>query len=347
VKVFDYKMTSAAIVPSFIRQLQLCNVKPTENVIFLTDSSSPRDFVAAGMAACQVIGCSAVEVNTGEGADARASYSDPLKAPGLIEAFKGADLVVSFVIGFFSTWERAVREAGGRVLNILDVPTTLVELQGGPELKRVARAGQAQLSKTKTIHVTSKAGTDFSYEVDHELGYLCHYGAADEPGQMDCWGQTMIACFPVEGSARGVVVAEPGDLWAQPFMRVIQDEIRLEVADGHVNSIEGGLDASLFRNWLGDCKTSESDRDPYAVSHLGWGLNPRASYHDVINYNARWDHLAALVRALPGSFLFSTGPSPRRKTSGHIDMPLMNCSVAMDNRLVIENGRLIDPDMIA
>ena len=346
-RTFEAKMSSAAIVPAFIKQLQYCKLKPSETVIFLTDDASPREVVEAGFAACASLGSVSYEVHVPNGPDVRYVGSNPLEAPGLLEAFKRADLVVSFMVGFFSGWEKAVRDAGGRILNILDVPWMLLKLQGDESLKRVALAAQRQVNATKTIRVTSRAGTDFSYEVDHAAPHLCHYGAADEPGHMDEWGQCMMSAFPTDGSARGTIVAQPGDLWALPYMRIVQSEIRIEVHEGYVRSVEGGLDAHLFRTWLDECKLSDADMDPYAVSHLGWGMNPRASYHDIVNFEHRMDHLVAAVRGLPGSYLFSTGPSYKRKTRGHIDMPLMGCTVMLDGRTIIEKGKIIDPEMKA
>ena len=342
---FDSKVSSATIVPAFIKQLRLCKLESTETVLFLTDDSSPRELVEAGLVACTSLGSACYEVRVPSGPDVRYVGANPYEAPGLREAFERVDLVVSFVVGFFSGWEHAVRESGGRILNILDVPWMLLKLQGDENFKRVALAAQRQVQATKVIRVTSAAGTDFSYEVDHSAPHLCHYGAADEPGHMDEWGQCMMGAFPVDGTANGTVVVQPGDLWALPYMRIVQSEIKLEVREGYVRSVTGGLDAHLFRAWLDECKSSESDMDPYAVSHLGWGMNPRASYHDVVNFEHKMDHLVAAVRGLPGSYLFSTGPSHKRKTKGHIDMPLLGCTVMLDGRPVIENGRIVDPEM--
>ena len=49
---FESKMSPASIVPAFIKQLQFCDLKPGETVLFLTDDSSPRETVEAGLAAC-------------------------------------------------------------------------------------------------------------------------------------------------------------------------------------------------------------------------------------------------------------------------------------------------------
>ena len=51
-----------------------------------------------------------------------------------------------------------------------------------------------------------------------------------------------------------------------------------------------------------------------------------------------------------GNFLFSTGPNTQgggnRTTRGHYDVPMRECSIKLDGKLVIENGRIIDPKMI-
>ena len=53
---------------------------------------------------------------------------------------------------------------------------------------------------------------------------------------------------------------------------------------------------------------------------------------------------------VPGNFLFSTGPNTQgggnRTTRGHYDVPMRECSIKLDGKLVIENGRIIDPKMI-
>ncbi len=344
---FDYKMESGAIVPSFIRQLELCNVKAGDTVVFLTDEASPRELVAAGLGACVAIKAVGYEIRVPHPPGAKFVGANPVDAPWLADALRNEILVVSFMLGFFSAWELAVRQAGGRILNILDIPQMLLKLQGDEDLKRVTVAAADQLNATKSVRVTSAFGTDFTYEVDHELGAVAHYGFADHPGHMDQWGQGMAACFPVEGSTRGKVVARPGDIWALPYTRILRSEIIFEIEDGHIVDIQGGDDADLARTYLAESRTSDDDRDPYAVSHLGWGLHPNATYDDVINYDGRVDHLVALIRSLPGSFLFSTGPSPRRKTRGHIDMPLMGCTVTLDNREVVKDGRITDAAMIA
>ena len=50
-----------------------------------------------------------------------------------------------------------------------------------------------------------------------------------------------------------------------------------------------------------------------------------------------------------GNFLFSTGPNSqgggKRTTKGHYDVPMRDCTVALDNDVIIERGKLTDAKM--
>ena len=94
----------------------------------------------------------------------------------------------------------------------------------------------------------------------------------------------------------------PGDI-NLTFKTYVRETVRLRIEDDHIVAIEGdGLDAELFRSYL----AAFGDRESYAVSHVGFGMN-RA---------ARWDYLELYdkaqingteARAFAGNFLFSTG----------------------------------------
>ena len=54
------------------------------------------------------------------------------------------------------------------------------------------------------------------------------------------------------------------------------------------------------------------------------------------------DMQAVEFRALPGSFLWSTGANQYagRYTLGHFDLPMRNCTIALDGRVVVKSGIL-------
>ena len=98
--------------------------------------------------------------------------------------------------------------------------------------------------------------------------------------------------------------------------------------------IQGGLDAKLMRDWLRDGKAGDGDRDPYAVSHLGWGMNPQALWYGIALNGDVPEVSRAAARTFPGNFLFSTGPNSqgggKRTTRGHYDVPMRDCTIELD-----------------
>jgi 2,5-dihydroxypyridine 5,6-dioxygenase len=134
-----------------------------------------------------------------------------------------------------------------------------------------------------------------------------------------------------------------------PFCRYVQDTMTLEIREGFITSIKGGLDAKLMNDWLRDNKSSPEDRDPYALSHLGWGMNPQALWYWLALKGDTPERVRAAARVFPGNFLFSTGPNTegggKRTTKGHYDLPMRDCSIALDGRTIIDKGVIVDPKM--
>ena len=48
------------------------------------------------------------------------------------------------------------------------------------------------------------------------------------------------------------------------------------------------------------------------------------------------------ARAFAGNFLFSTGANETagRYTEGHFDLPMRNCTIALDNEVIVKEGVL-------
>jgi 2,5-dihydroxypyridine 5,6-dioxygenase len=57
----------------------------------------------------------------------------------------------------------------------------------------------------------------------------------------------------------------------------------------------------------------------------------------------------AAAPTFPGNFLFSTGPNSqgggKRTTRGHYDVPMRDCSIELDGRIIVKDGRIVDEAM--
>ena len=334
----------------FRKQFEMSKVQKGETIAIVSDLGTRREFIESAFAAADEYGADIYEmcVNSIPGWT-KVGVPTIGQCKGTLAAVKAADLIIIFHVPLFTKWLKEVMDGGTRVLMIIDAPDDLEQLMSPKGLKEAMKYAEGIYKRTKTVRVTNEAGTDFTYQCG-EYPVMTQWGYADEKGHFDQWGAGHIHTFPNEGSATGKVVIAPGDIVILPYCRYVVDPVSLEIRDGHVVKIEGGLDAKLMRDWLEDGKTSEDDRDPYAVSHLGWGMNPQARWYGIGLNGDEPERSRAAARVFPGNFLFSTGPNTqgggKRSTRGHYDVPMRDCTVTLDNQVIIDKGKLVDPKMV-
>ncbi len=334
----------------FRKQYEMCKVKAGQTIACLTDLSTRREYIQAAFAAADDVGADIYEMCVNSVPSwSKVGVATVGKCKGTLDAMKAADLVLVFHVPLFTSWLKECMNAGTRFLMIIDAPDDLEQLISPPGLKEAMKYAHARYEKTREVRVFSAAGTDFTYKCG-EYPVMTQWGFADEPGHFDHWGAGHIHTFPNEGSSNGTVILQPGDIVILPYSRYIQDPVKLTIKNGFITDIEGELDAKLMRDWLEDCKADPDDRDPYAISHLGWGMNPQARWHQMGLNGDEPERNRAAMRVFPGNFLFSTGPNTqgggKRSTKGHYDVPMRDCTVVLDNEVIIDKGRIVDPKMI-
>jgi 2,5-dihydroxypyridine 5,6-dioxygenase len=343
------EINPARLATLYRREFELCKLGKGDTVAIVSDLGTRREYINAAFAAAEELGANIYEmcVNSIPGWT-KVGVPTIGQCKGTLEALAQADMIVIFHVPLFARWLRTVMDKGVRVLMIIDGPDELEQLMAPPGLKEACKYAESLYLKTRKVRVTSDAGTDLSFECG-EYPVMTQWGYADEKGHFDHWGAGHIHTFPNEGSASGTVVMQPGDVVILPYCRYVADPVRLEIRDGHITKIEGGLDAKLMRDWLTDGKASDADRDPFAVSHLGWGLNPQARWYAIALNGDEPERQRAAMRVFPGNFLFSTGPNSqgggKRTTRGHYDVPMRDCTIALDGSVVVDKGRIADPKM--
>jgi 2,5-dihydroxypyridine 5,6-dioxygenase len=343
------EMNPGKLTALFLKQFVMSKISAGETVALLSDVTTRPEYVEAAFAAGEELGANCYEMRVNMTPSWTKVGVDTIgKTNGMLDALKAADIVVALHIPLFTSWLREVMSTGTRFLMIIDAPDDLEVLLAPKGLKQAVKYAHDRYTATKEVRVVSDAGTDLTYSRG-DFPVMSQWGYSDEPGHFDQWGVGHIHTFPNEGSANGTVVMSPGDIVILPYCRYVQDEVRLEVRDGFIRKVEGGLDAKLMTAWLDDNKLSEDDLDPYAVSHLGWGLNPQARWYNIALHGDNPERSHAATRAFPGNFLFSTGPNTQgggtRSTNGHYDVPMRDCTVMLDNEVVIERGKIVDENM--
>lgn len=232
---------------------------------------------------------------------------------------------------------REVMAAGGRILYISNEhPELLERCMPDPALKAKVERGREMLRRTKIMHVTSDAGTDLTIDVEG-AAVSGGWGIPDAPGTLSHWPGGLVACYPRAGAVNGRVVMDRGDI-NLTFKRYLESPVELIYEKDYAVEIKGdGLDADLMRSYF----AAWADKNAYASSHVGWGMNPAARWDAMTMYD-RSEVNGTEQRAFAGNFLFSTGANKHanRYTLGHFDLPMRNCTITLDNTAIVRKGVL-------
>ena len=230
-----------------------------------------------------------------------------------------------------------ILNGGARVLMLSNEhPEILERCAADAALEPRVKAGIKKLKNAKLMHVTSSAGTDLKISLENaRVGGGWGYTA--RPGTISHWPGGLCLAFPEAGSVNGSLVMAEGDV-NLTFKRYLEKPIVLTVENDFVTDISGAhLDCDLMRGYF----AAWGDQEAYAVSHVGWGMNPQARWDSMQFYDKK-DFNGTELRAFAGNFLYSTGANEvaGRHTLGHFDLPLRNCTVMLDGDIVIDSGVL-------
>ena len=336
------------LIQAWKQVLTLSKLEPGQIVTVLTSTSTHPQTLSTALVAVGLMGATANRLDlppvNGEKALSRDSLAflgtTPLTGNrAAIAALKESDLVLDLMTLLFSPEQHEILAAGTKILLAVEPPEVLVRMV--PTLDDKARVAQAEqrLDGAREMHITSAAGTDLRCPLG-EFPVIQEYGFVDAPGRWDHWPSGFVLTWPNERQTEGTLVIDRGDILL-PMKRYVQEPIRVRVTQGFVTAIDGGLDAELLSEYM----ASFNDPEAYAMSHIGWGLQPRAQWTTLAMYD-REATIGMDARAFEGNFLFSFGPNNEaggsRTTACHIDIPLRRCTVAIDGEPVVRDGKVLD-----
>lgn len=326
--------------------LKNCGLVPGQKLVVLSGAASNEQLAQQAVHAARCLNVEVEHVHMDSSSSLRSSTWGnlaPYHTPALrgnravIDKLKAADMVVDLIGMDRGGEQKELQEAGTRILLVREPPGTLQRMvPSAADKQRVLKAAEL-LKPARAMHVTSRAGTAFNARLG-EYPLLIQYGMADEPGRWDHWPSALVATWPCEGSANGTIVFDKGDI-ILPFKEYVRTPIELAIRDGYIRKIEGGFDADYLREYM----EMFEDPEAFAVSHIGWGLSPHARWTALGLFDKALTH-GMDARSYLGSFMFSTGPNDDaggpRDTHCHIDMPMRHCSIALDGKTVVDEGRI-------
>lgn len=338
-------MQQDKLVSLFQTEFERCKVRKGEKAIVLSGELGRPEYAKAAMEAIRNVGADVFEMRTPAlrpsdipvEAGSRIVGLTPISGNRLaIETLKQADFVVDLVLLLHSHEQVEILNSGARMLMVVEPPEVLERNQPTDELRHLVETGAEKLKRAKSLRIISGAGTDVEMRLG-EYPVMTQYGFTDQPGRWDHWPTSFLYTWPNEGGANGRVVVNKGDfIW--PLNRYISDPITLIIENGYIRKIEGGPNAQLLREQM------ESFKDPeaYAVSHIGWGVDPHAKWDALLTQP---DSVGTEPRSFAGNVQFSTGPNleagGKRHTLAHFDMPMLGCTLMLDGEPVVQKGQLV------
>lgn len=341
--VSDYQMIEA-----WKQVLTLSKLEPGQNVTVLTGAGTHPQTLSAALVAAQSMGAVVSRLDLPPVNGEKALSRDPLAYLGTtaltgnraaIAGLKASDLVLDLMTLLFSPEQHEILKTGTKILLAVEPPEVLVRMVPTEADRTRVIAANKRLSAARQMRVVSDAGTDVRFPLG-EFSPISEYGFVDEPGRWDHWPSGFVLTFPDEGGSNGTIVLDRGDILL-PQKCYVTEPIKLTIESGFATKIEGGVDAELLRDYM----ASFNDPEAYAISHIGWGLQPRARWSTLGLYD-REATIAMDARAYEGNFLFSLGPNNeaggKRTTACHMDIPLRGCTVSLDGDDVVRRGKVMD-----
>jgi 2,5-dihydroxypyridine 5,6-dioxygenase len=340
-------ISDADMLEAWTRVLTLSNLKQGEVVTILTASDTHPQTLATAAMAARGLGAVVNRLDLPPVNGERSLSRDKLAFVGTtpltgnraaLAALKASDLVLDLMTLLFSPEQLEILQGGTRILLAVEPPEVLARLVPTQEDRARVLAADKTLGAAKEMHITSAAGTDLRCALG-EYPLLEEYGFVDQPGRWDHWPSGFLATWPNEGTAQGRVVLDRGDILL-PMKTYLAAPIEMDVNAGYVTAIRGGLDAELLEDYI----ATFADPEAFAISHIGWGLQPRARWSTLGLFD-REATIGMDARAFEGNFLFSLGPNSEaggtRDTACHIDIPMRRCTVRLDGEAVVQEGRVV------
>jgi 2,5-dihydroxypyridine 5,6-dioxygenase len=326
------------------QELELCGVREGQSVVVLSQARDDLDKADAFLAAARRLGARAYNLRLGDTATTLTGGSvwavgvNPLRGnESAITALKEADLVIDLVFLLWSQEQLDIQAGGTRMLLAIEPPDAMARMFPTLDHRRRVEASEEMILKASSMRVTSRAGTDVVYKLG-TCPVIGEYGYTATPGRWDCFPSGFVFTGGTDDGVDGRVVVDVGDVVVAPWNAFVRTPIEFTIEAGRIADIRGGLDADLLKDYIAEF---DDDR-AYAVSHIGWGINEKARWARLTHPNSGFGSEA---RSLYGNVMFATGPNKElggtNDTPAHIDIPMRNCSVYLDDAPIVIDGDFV------
>jgi len=320
----------------------LLKLKPGETFVITADTESDPDVVHATARAAFAIGAKPMVIWLASPLGVGRAADPMLPIEALTGALRGADAWVEFNhqwLLYSTPHDEAMRD--NRRLRYLCLvgmnPDMMVRCIGRVDhrtLKRFLEKAVEVVRAADRIRVTSPGGTALEFRNIPGRGALIRDGYADRPGTFMMGG--FIAWAPDLASIDGTLVFD-GSL--SPPCGRLEQPIRTTIEAGEIVDIEGGWQAQQLADYLDAFGHPRMRR----IAHASFGFHPNARLSgDIVEDERVWGCTEWGIGHVGATLIPPDGiPAP-----SHSDGQSLDCSVWLDDRPMLEAGRVVHPELI-
>ncbi|MGE5354581.1 MAG: aminopeptidase [Acidobacteriota bacterium] len=180
--------------------------------------------------------------------------------------------------------------------------------------------------KTKTVRVTSPAGTDITMDISGRTAFASKglFHKKGESGNLPT-GETFVA--PLEGTSQGVVVVD-GSMAGLGMMK--NANIRIKVENGYATEIKGGPEAKKLVKLL-----DVHGKDARNVAEFGIGTNDKAKLSGVLLEDEK------VMGTIHIAFGDNKSMGGNVRVESHLDGLVKKPTVYFDGKIIMKDGKLL------
>jgi len=305
----------------------LAGVKSVETVLVIADSSCDFDIAKAVAFVSAERGAEVVleTVMTDRSIPCNSLMSSVLKEADVV-----FDLTSDMRI-FASEGRYAACARGTRYMWVAQVSYDMLTTGGMTanfhEQKPVVEKLSKHFAVAKYANMTTTHGTNVSFRMEGAHINEFH-GFCLNPGDVSMAPVIETNVLPIRGTCNGVVVVDVGVIRSP--IGIVKEPITFTVKDGKVVKIQGGEEAQELERLL----EKAGNPNVYEICEFAVGLNPKISLTgDLASVTAMGTaHLAIGTNIVLGGEI---------KAPLHFNLVVRHPTVALDEKLIMKNGKLL------
>lgn len=335
----EHVITEWKWIDTLTRQFELCNASAGQQVVLLTESSTPPALVSTARIALQRTGAPFTMVGV-PSPRFQDSSTDCLRNEVVWAAVAQADLVIDCTSYGIDTSPLldALLDANTRVLVVGSrEPNGIERYVAHPGLEERVERGIALLKGASRLEITDPRGTKLRANLE---GAATHgsWGSVTEEGTSDRWPSGFCGAVLAADTVDGIFVVMPGDINLS-IQEFVHSPVTVAIDNDHISEIAGESgDADIIRTHLESLDSVAA----YGISSIDIGMNhsSRRNRSSLYDRGLLTDE-EARISAGSVTLTFGSNPVADRTAPGTFSVCLRHSDISIDGIAIVERGNLV------